>query len=74
MFFQTILSNSSFKNDLISSAIHYTDWWEKKSNPAILRRDQVSAAIASGAWFARKFEDIDALDHVDQLRRKTTFF
>jgi hypothetical protein len=73
MFFQTILANSPFKKDLINSTIHYTDWSKKRSHPAILGVAQVPAAIASGAWFGRKFEDIDALDHIDHLRKKSTF-
>lgn len=73
MFFQTILSNSPFKKDLINSTIHYTVWSKKSSHPAILGVAQVPAAIASGAWFGRKFEDIDALDHIDHLLGKSTF-
>ena len=73
MFFQTILANSAFETDLISSSIHYTDWSEKKSNPAILGKAQVPAAIASGAWFGRKFDDMEVLDHIDQLRKNGPF-
>ena len=73
MFFQTLLSNSPHKNDLISEPIHYMDWSLKKSNPAVLGKDDVPAAIASGAWFGRKFEDIDALDAIDAVRKSTAF-
>jgi hypothetical protein len=73
MFFQTILANSPFEEDVTSSLIHYTEWSEKKSNPVILGKAQIHAAIASGAWFGRKLEDIEALDYIEQLRRKGAF-
>jgi Core-2/I-Branching enzyme len=66
MFFQTILANSHLKNQLISSPVHYMDWSQKKANPAVLDEHSLSAAIASGAWFARKFEDVDVLDQLDR--------
>ena len=71
MFFQTILSNSPLKNELINSKIHYMDWSLQKSNPAVLGEADIVAAVESGAWFARKFEDIEVLDKIDILRKKT---
>lgn len=73
MFFQTVLANSPCQKELINSTIHYMDWSEGKSHPAVLGRVQVAAAIASGAWFARKFEDIDTLDHIDRLCEQCAF-
>lgn len=67
MFFQTILANSPLKSQLINSPIHYMDWSQKRANPAILDVSSISSAIASGALFGRKFEDISVLDRVDRL-------
>lgn len=73
MFFQTILANSPLAKDLISSPIHYTNWSLKKSNPSILGIKEVPSAVASGAWFGRKFEDREVLDQIDKLRQKSIF-
>jgi hypothetical protein len=70
MFFQTILANSPLRNELINSQIHYMDWSVRKANPAVLDESDIPAAIASGAWFARKFEDVEVLDKIDILREK----
>ena len=70
MFFQTILANSSCKAELINSTIHYTDWSNGGANPAVLSTDMIQTAVASGAWFARKFEDVNVLDAIDELREK----
>ena len=68
MFFQTILANSPQRDRLVSALIHYTDWSDGGGSPAILREELVPAAIASGAWFARKFEDVKLLNLVDYMR------
>lgn len=46
------------------------DWSVRKANPAVLDESDIPAAIASGAWFARKFEDVEVLDKIDILREK----
>lgn len=68
MFFQTILANSPLKKDIVSAQIHYTDWSAGGGSPAILNEEMVPAAMVSGAWFARKFEDLKLLTLVDQMR------
>jgi hypothetical protein len=68
MFFQTILANSSHKAELVDAPTHYTHWRHGSANPTVLTADMVPAAMASGAWFARKFEDPAVLDLVDALR------
>ena len=73
MFFQTILANSPLEKELVSAPIHYMDWSLKKSNPSVLGKAEIPAAMASGAWFGRKFEEIEALDQIDQLRQKRAF-
>ncbi len=69
MFFQTILANSPLKDGLISALIHFTDWSAGGGSPAILDQDMLPLAMASGAWFARKFTDLKVLDFADYLRR-----
>ena len=68
MFFQTLLANSPHRDDLIDARIHYLDFSAGGSNPAIIQDKALAAAMASGAWFARKFEDPAVLDRVDILR------
>ena len=72
MFFQTILANSVLRGDIISALIHYTDWSAGGGSPAVLTLDTLPAIMASGAWFARKFEDIPVLDRIDALRNDRT--
>ena len=69
-FFQTILANSPLRSQLISALIHYTDWSGGGASPAILKAADLSRAFASGAWFARKFEDHAVLDLVDAERER----
>lgn len=70
-FFQTILANSPHKGELIDGQTHYIQWQHGKANPAILTASMLPAAIASGAWFARKFDDPAVLDLVDASRSRT---
>ncbi len=67
-FFHTILANSHLRDTLIDSSVHYTIWSPGIGSPAVLTPDMVPAAMASGAWFARKFDDHATLDLVDDLR------
>lgn len=67
-FFQTILANSPLKDSIISALIHYTDWSAGGGSPAILNEEMLPSAITSGAWFARKFEDLKILNLVDHMR------
>lgn len=70
MFFQTILANSPLRDDIVSALIHYTDWSQGGRSPAVLETEMLPAAMASGAWFARKFEDLAVMDQVDVLRER----
>jgi hypothetical protein len=67
LYFQTILCNSEYKNELIKDQIHYIEWEDDSPNPNILR--EATAALSSGKWFARKFEDASVLDVIDAYRR-----
>ena len=69
-FFQTILANSPLRVRLVSALIHFTDWSAGAANPAVLGEEMLPKAMASGAWFARKFEDPTVLDRVDALRER----
>lgn len=70
MFFQTILSNSPLRDQLISKLIHYTDWSKGGANPALLGMAELPAVLASDKWFARKFEDMAVLDAIDKVTRR----
>jgi hypothetical protein len=67
-FFQTLLANSPLKTKLVSALLHYTDWSGGGASPAVLTEAMLPKAMASGFWFARKFEDPAVLDAVDALR------
>jgi hypothetical protein len=64
-FFQTILANSPLRISLINDVVHYLEW-EGNSSPNILESSE--KALASGKWFARKFESLDVLDEIDRQR------
>ena len=65
MFFQTILGNSPLRDRLVDKLMHYTDWSRGGASPAVLGLAELPAAMASGKWFARKFEDLAVLDAID---------
>jgi hypothetical protein len=70
IFFQTILANSSFTNDLINQKLHFIKWPTKpSSHPLILRLEDFDNLATSPALFARKFDatvDEQILDHIDK--------
>jgi hypothetical protein len=52
----------------VNEDLHYVHWPAGAGRPAVLRRADVAAAVASGKPFARKFDtevDEGALDLVD---------
>jgi hypothetical protein len=53
----------------MSDRFNYSFFVPNAPNPIILKLDDLAAARASGALFARKFEDHDVLDHLDELIR-----
>lgn len=68
-FFQTILYNSPFRNELINDNLRYIDWTEKKMSPKTLTIDDFEALKKSRKFYARKFDariDSDILNLIDQ--------
>ncbi|CAN7615552.1 hypothetical protein LJR225_004684 [Phenylobacterium sp. LjRoot225] len=65
MMIQTILANSPFSSDVVRTAFNYSTFEPGASNPAVLKAADFDAARASGALFARKFEDHEVLDALD---------
>jgi hypothetical protein len=65
---QTVLANSPLKDQLVDSLIHYTVWLPHAANPKLLQAEDIPAALDSGMWFARKFDDLPVLDEIDGLR------
>lgn len=65
--FQTLLFNSSFKEDIIGENLRYIDWSEGKENPKLLTTEDFNKMISSGNFFARKFKENDpVLDLIDK--------
>ena len=67
-FFQTILANSPLRDRLVNDDIHYAEWVPHRPNPNWIA--DPTAALASGKWFARKFDDEAVLDTIDAARAK----
>lgn len=57
--FQTLLYNSTFKFDIVNNNLRYIDWSEGLKNPKMLTKDDFSAMMKSGHFFARKFAEND---------------
>ncbi|OYY99995.1 MAG: hypothetical protein B7Y37_12130 [Sphingobacteriia bacterium 28-36-52] len=65
--FQTLLFNSSFKEDIISNNLRYIDWSEGQKNPKMLTKVDFSLMMQSGKFFARKFAHNDeVLNMIDE--------
>jgi hypothetical protein len=65
MIFHSILASSELASSLIDEAPHYVDWTGGGAHPKLLATEDVKPALASGRWFARKFEDQAVLDVID---------
>lgn len=56
-FFQTILSNSKFKNNIINQNLRYYDWhFRNGSDPAYLDKSDISKIDKGNYFFARKID------------------
>jgi hypothetical protein len=65
--FQTLLFNSSFKEDIISNNLRYIDWSEGQKNPKMLTKVDFNLMMQSGKFFARKFAHNDeVLNMIDE--------
>jgi hypothetical protein len=67
MIFHTILANSPMADEVVREPFNYSAFAPNSPNPIILKIGHLAAARASGALFARKFEDHAVLDHLDGL-------
>ena len=67
IFFQTIMLNSPFRENILDDNLVHIDWSTGPEYPRILRVTDIQKLEASNAFFARKFdENIDSavIDHV----------
>lgn len=65
--FQTLLFNSSFKNDIVGNNLRYIDWSEGQKNPKMLTKDDFNLFMESEKFFARKFApNAEVLDMIDK--------
>ena len=70
--FQTILYNSSFREDMVNNNLRYIDWSEAKHSPKTLTIADIAALEQSGCLFARKINiqtDKDLVDAIDAFSR-----
>lgn len=68
-FFQTILFNSHFKEDLVNDNLRYIDWSKGGASPKILAMGDLDALKGSGKFYARKFDeqvDVRILAQLDE--------
>jgi len=68
-FFQTVLCNSPFRDELINDSLRYVDWRGGRANPEILTTEEFEAFMDSSKLFARKFDvtiDAAVLDQIDR--------
>jgi hypothetical protein len=68
-FFQSIVSNSPFKDRIVSDDLRYADWDNPNpSYPRTLETTDFDRLVASSKLFARKFDDrsLDLLDLIDR--------
>lgn len=67
-FFQTILLNSIYSENVISNNLRFTLWMEKhNSNPAILDNSDFTAIQNSDAFFARKIDPIISKNLIEKI-------
>lgn len=69
IFFQTMLLNSPFKDQLINDDLRYVDWSTQDCHPKLLGKDDIGKLLESSRLFARKFDatvDAAVLDLIDE--------
>lgn len=70
VFFQTVISNSSFKESVINDNLRYVSWPKPHSrHPETLTKNDFDKITKSAKLFARKFDmtkDADILNMIDQ--------
>lgn len=68
-FFQTIILNSPFKENVINDDLTYADWLRDSPHPEVLDKNYLEILSKSPSLFARKFDikkDSDVLDFIDK--------
>ena len=70
LFFQTIVLNSPFRDDVVNDDLRYLEWRDPRvaSGPAVLESRDFGKLASSGKLFARKFDagrDSEVLDLLD---------
>jgi hypothetical protein len=69
MFFQTILLNSRYKNEIVNDDMRYIDWSNPVECPSVLRISDLEKIKKSKDLIARKFDskaDSKILDRIDK--------
>lgn len=70
-FFQTILYNSIYKDQIVNNNLRYIDWSEGNDSPKTLELSDLESLKQSKDFFARKFDEIKSanlLKEIDSLR------
>ena len=73
IFFQTILANSPFRDQLVDDDLRFIDWSRDNEWPAVLTTEDLPALQGSPKLFARKFDatrDAEVLDAIDEQLRE----
>ncbi|RYU96857.1 beta-1,6-N-acetylglucosaminyltransferase [Emticicia agri] len=71
--FQTILYNSSYREDIVNDNLRYIDWSEGKASPKTFTMQDFQVLLNSGKIFARKFSpqlSDELLDELDKVKYK----
>jgi hypothetical protein len=71
--FQTILYNSPYRDAMVKNDLRYIDWSGGGVSPKTLTIEDAEAIVASGKYFARKFDivkDEEILDMIDRQMNK----
>ncbi len=71
--FQTIIMNSpEWKSKVVRDNLRYIDWSAKKPSPKTLTPEDVPNMVASGKFFARKFDISQSPDILKQVDQRIT--
>jgi len=69
-FFQMIVMNSHFKNDVINNNLRYTDWSGGGSSPKTLTIKDYDNLIKSDRLYARKF-NLDEDENIIKMLKES---
>ncbi|HMG84026.1 MAG TPA: beta-1,6-N-acetylglucosaminyltransferase [Ferruginibacter sp.] len=74
-FFQTILHNSPFKDNIVNDNLRYINFKQGEHHPQTLTMADADELVKSGKFFGRKFnaeEDSDILNYMDVIAENTS--